>query len=527
MKYLNFDLLIRSVGEIYEGRVLNSPGGQTKPVRFDFASAIELEDYMVSAALPPDISAAKSFGLQLFNTVFTGELHSCLSASMHIAKREASGLRIRLHVGDVPRIAALPWEYLYDPEHDSFLALSIRTPVVRFETFNQPIVPVFVKPPLRVLAMIATPEGYPLLDAGQKAQELQNALSDLRPSESVSLELLDGATATSLYQRLREREYHVFHFIGHSGFNEQAQEEFLVMADARGRANHVSAETLSELLYTQQKINLAVLDCATSARGLIKPFAGMAHRLMEAGVETVIGIQFDISDKAAIAFPRELYTSLASGHPIDEAVSNARVAMLDEASGLEWGALAHYSRSASGRIFELSPAVALRGPEKGMTDETDISVDESPELHINLWIEDEEQVPLNLPAPMSIGKLYQFLIAIEGISRDRQGLSEPFIVPEGLRNAPVSRVIIEVLCPFLDPDGKIGCVRREVFYYAGIGIPKESFALRAAAVGRFNLTARLILNGETVFREVLPIEVAPVLPAIDSKVGERISAVSR
>lgn len=59
---------------------------------------------------------------------------------------------------------ALPWEYLYD-ETRGFLALSVHTPVVRYlpAAHKSSLV---VAPPLRVLVVMAGPEGYPPLAIG-------------------------------------------------------------------------------------------------------------------------------------------------------------------------------------------------------------------------------------------------------------------------------------------------------------------------------------------------------------------------
>lgn len=133
---------------------------------------------------------------------------------------------------------------------------------------------------------------------------------------------------------------------------------------------------------------------------------------------------------------------------------------------------------------------------------------EADSLHVNLWIEDERQGMLPTPATLDAGAHYQFLFAVEPFSREQAQESVPFDEPEVLKRTPKTKVIVEVLCPFLEgADG--GYARREVDYYAGRGFPPEAFALKPEGAGRFNLTARLIFKGETMFREVLGLEVVP------------------
>ena len=68
-------------------------------------------------------------------------------------------------------------------------------------------------------------------------------------------------------------------------------------------------------------------------------------------------------------------------------------------------------------------------------------------------------------------------------------------------------MIIELLCPFLEAADAMGYVRHEVRYRQGIGFPPQKFVLKPNAVGRFYFTARLLVNGETIYREVLTLQV--------------------
>ena len=63
------------------------------------------------------------------------------------------GLRIRLLLTDVPELAGLPWELLYDPADDQFLNLSSQTRVVRYLDVLQREEPLAMEAPLRVLVM--------------------------------------------------------------------------------------------------------------------------------------------------------------------------------------------------------------------------------------------------------------------------------------------------------------------------------------------------------------------------------------
>jgi len=125
--YLNFDLLVDATEGGYRARVLDSPAGQATA---EFSLPFLEKGGRGLEAL--DMEAARDFGGHLFSTVFDDEVSNCLRRSLDEADREGAGLRIRLRLTDVPELAHLPWEYLYDPLLNRFFVLSAETPLVRY-----------------------------------------------------------------------------------------------------------------------------------------------------------------------------------------------------------------------------------------------------------------------------------------------------------------------------------------------------------------------------------------------------------
>ena len=140
--YLDFDLLIERAGPDYRVRVMASPAGETRPISFQVPfSDLEVENFLLRIGRPrrnvrridaPQESAIKDFGARLFEAVFPAELRVKLASSLIRADAGNAGLRIRLRFSDSPELSELPWEYLYDREHNRFLTLSDRTPLVRY-----------------------------------------------------------------------------------------------------------------------------------------------------------------------------------------------------------------------------------------------------------------------------------------------------------------------------------------------------------------------------------------------------------
>ncbi len=136
----------------------------------------------VRAIGSPEMQAAQAFGSQLFATVFTGQVQSALVSSLSLARQQEQGLRIRLRLSNAPDLVDLPWEFLYNPDHHHFLAYSTVTPLVRYLDLPSTVAPLAVKPPLKVLVMIANPReiGYSTLNVEDEWRKVQMALADLQ-----------------------------------------------------------------------------------------------------------------------------------------------------------------------------------------------------------------------------------------------------------------------------------------------------------------------------------------------------------
>jgi len=363
IEYLDFDLLIEHAEEGYTARVLNSPAGQAS-VRFNLPfSELELENFLLRVGRTrrgvrrvgsPEMQAVKSFGGRLFQAVFDDEVRGCLRSSLDEASRQGAGLRVRLRLTEVPDLADLPWEYLYNPALNRFFVLSAETPLVRYLDLPERVRPLVVKPPLRVLVMISCPSGHPALDVEREWAKLRVALGNLRQRGLVGLERLEKATLAALQRRLRRGEYHVFHFIGHGGFDRRGQDGVLLLEDEQRQGRPVSGQELGMLLHDERTLRLTILNACEGGRtSRSDPFAGTAQSLVQQGIPAVIAMQFEITDEAAITLAHEFYGALADGYPVDAALAEARKAVFAQDNDVEWGTPVLYMRSSDGCIFDI------------------------------------------------------------------------------------------------------------------------------------------------------------------------------
>jgi hypothetical protein len=365
IRYQNFDLSIERSGEGYLARVLESPAGEAS-ARFTIPfSQAEVENIFLEVSRSrliesPEAKKIHTFGQELFEAIFQGDVRDQLRASLGEVNKQGAGLRLRLRLASLPELGNLPWEFLYDPSLSRFLALSVDTPIVRYLETQQAIQPLTIQPPLRILTMICSPKDYPRLDVEREWQNLQEAMGDLQTSGLVDMHRLDPPTLTALQKCLRRDQYHIFHFVGHGMFSETHQDGLLLLEDERREGYRLSGRDLGTLLHDHRPLRLAVLNACEGARtSSDDQFAGTAQSLMQQGIPAVIAMQFRITDQAAIVLSREFYGALADGYPVDAALTEARKAIKTQGNDLEWGTPVLYMRSPDGQIFEMGGQPAI------------------------------------------------------------------------------------------------------------------------------------------------------------------------
>ena len=370
IQYLDFDLEIGPWQEQERAYsvAVRSPAGEARQVMgFPFSAdqlryrLASLEGALRHVGSPPRRRPTKEehpvqeFGRTLFDALLAGETRSRFDTSRELARRERKGLRLKLRIA-APELAALPWEFLFDGRRGDFLALSRHTPVVR--SLDLPRAPerLTVQGPLRVLGMVAGPSDLPSLDTERERGLLEESVRDLVAAKRLELAWLEGGTWRDLQRALRpvagRGPWHVFHFIGHGGFDPETQEGLLALATEGGRTHRLSATQLGRLLSDHAELRLALLNACEGARLGGDVFSGTAAALVRAGLSAVLAMQYAISDAAAIELARSFYGAIADGLPVDAAVSDARVAMsLALAGSSEWGTPVLYLRSTDGVLF--------------------------------------------------------------------------------------------------------------------------------------------------------------------------------
>lgn len=350
-QYLTFDLMLEGHAGDYRALVIDSPAGQDKN-QFQVLFPPDQLAALLDRISMNDQSAALELGKGLFDAVYGTKLQSLLNRSLDEAERQSKGLRIRLRLSDAPELINLPWEYMYDQAFQRFYALSTDTPIVRFLDLPDRAGSVVVEPPLKVLVMLSAPNDYPALDVEAEWNRLKTALTPLEENGLLQVERLDQATLAMLQQRLRQKNYHVFHFIGHGAIDDDTKLGGLLFETDSGSGQLVDSRQLSTLLYDEKTLRLVVLNaCQGGQTWANNPFGGVAQGLVQQSIPAVVAMQFPVTDQAAIAFSQGFYSALADFSPIDMAISEARKAMYLAGNAVEWGTPVLYLRAANAQIF--------------------------------------------------------------------------------------------------------------------------------------------------------------------------------
>jgi hypothetical protein len=382
MDYLDFELLI-GAGESgsYSVAVLESPGGESR-AGLDLALAdprfhtcLEALEGVRGAAGRSDATdrqeppaqtlcaAVQEMGQALFAALTREKgLYACYHTSLVQAQEKAKGLRLRLRF-DAPELARLPWEYLYDPEiRRDFLGLSKETPIVRHLQVELPVESLTLEPPLRILGMVGDRSG---LDVAAEQRRMAQAIEHLTARGAIQLVWVAGSTWRDLDDALGRGPWHVFHFIGHGGFDEQTGEG-LVLLEKEGQEgvpHRLAARDLARLLADHPPLKLVVLNSCEGARAsAVSLFSSTGATLVSRGIPAVVSMQYPISDEAALEFSRAFYDSLADGEAVDTAVAEARKSIkMTLEDTVEWGTPVLHMRAPDGVLFRVELSKALFG----------------------------------------------------------------------------------------------------------------------------------------------------------------------
>jgi peptidoglycan hydrolase-like protein with peptidoglycan-binding domain len=311
----------------------------------------------------PPAMDAESLGSTLADALLTGDVGDAYRAATNRATAKGCGIRLTLSLASTPALLSVPWEFLY--QRPRFLASQRRTPLVRLLDTGSLVPPPTIDAKVRMLAIVASPHDLPPLDVEAERRRIEQVVAGMAAAERIELDWLDPATPRALRHALRDGNYHILHYVGHSAFTGQGEGMLYLEQETDGSSIGVDSTLFANLLSDQDRLRLVVLNSCEGARTtLTDPYAGVATTLIQLGVPAVVAMQFEISDDAALLFAEELYTNLIGRQdPIDAAVAEARKAVYTEIDAIEWATPVLFLRDPDVELFRFElPAAPLPPP---------------------------------------------------------------------------------------------------------------------------------------------------------------------
>ncbi|MGB3638848.1 MAG: CHAT domain-containing protein, partial [Rivularia sp. (in: cyanobacteria)] len=254
------------------------------------------------------------------------QINARFHATMADAKAKKDSVRLRL-IFESPQLASIPWEFLYDEGTNTFLGNNTETVLSRY--IDVPLQKRDIKAaslPLKVLLVISTPSNLTKLDVAEEEKLIQEALKKHIETGKIELDVLKTATRRDIQQKLREKPYNVFHFIGHGEFEDNKGN--IILVDEDGRAKYMNDETFANFFLGNSNIGLVILNsCKGATVSSNQAMRGTAPNLVRRGIPAVVAMQYSILDTTAKLFADEFYRTLALGYPVDAAIQTTRNAI--------------------------------------------------------------------------------------------------------------------------------------------------------------------------------------------------------
>jgi len=320
---------------------------------------------------------AKAFGAKLYKAVFASDEGKEILGRLY---EGSDWVRLRVSFPD-GKLAAIPWELLYDPSSDRYLAR--RGSVVRWPQFKHVIEkPREISPDgqIRTLIVAASPNDLEQLELA----EVDRLGKVFERAGVAKPEIIRNATRESLQRCLAEalekgEPFQIVHFACHAKQVAGKPDPYLVLerspemveaedgAPGEQNTDHLIGPTDLAGYLSDHDVRLVFLN-ACASDGILQTSSGhvtprFARSLIATGVPSVITMKTGVEDPFAAELARRFYGALLQGRPIDRALTDARTSVEVQANRTaNFGIPVLYLAPGSGdaRLVEPSRAPARR-----------------------------------------------------------------------------------------------------------------------------------------------------------------------
>lgn len=282
---------------------------------------------------------AKNIGAELFEKLFVGTIEKSFVAAgsmvlhSHDLKLAFVGPRHYLN---------LPLEFLNDGSDYLILRHPMKRVITGIRTRGSSGLSYLLselqdkREKLKIL-LVASNTPSPLDSVDEEVSAIYNHLKTILPANHCTIDYLptEEATYDEITARLRSCRYHMIHYAGHGQYDGRFPERsclyFWEKKGCQGNVKPLPINTLKNTLRLKgHNLRFIYLSCCYGTATSDQPallndnFLGIADGLILAGVPSVLGFRWAISDKGARDLALTFYDSLFSQGDLDTALFDAR-----------------------------------------------------------------------------------------------------------------------------------------------------------------------------------------------------------
>ena len=238
------------------------------------------------------------------------------------------------------KLKGLPWEFLYEPQNEWYLATKTELLLTRYVTTDREpatVAQAGEKEKLRALLIAALPDKEKFAIHRERLNKLRTALSDL-PNLDVP-KPIEAWNAETIYQKLAEQPYHIVHVVGIcKGTPGHPQ---IYLGDG-GDGYEDPGQFVETLTANPKRPRLVILQlCDFADCDATENFERMAPDLIKRRVPAVLALQYaasaDQADADNIGLGKRFYQSLVDGERIGAAVQASRKRLLQDRRDRRFG----------------------------------------------------------------------------------------------------------------------------------------------------------------------------------------------
>jgi hypothetical protein len=299
-------------------------------------------------------STLEVLGRQLWRLILANEVGEALKLKIPKEGKPPIRLSIEFEENADSALKGLPWEFLFEPQNEWFLATKTELLLTRYVSTphdRAKVTQVADRETLQVLLIAALPLSDKFAPHREALWNLRAALKDVKNLEVA--EPIKAWDPNEIADALKAREYHIVHVVGICRGAPGKPEIYL-----GGDGFQAPAQFVKSLTANPTRPRLVILQlCDYEDGDATENFERLAPALIRSQVPAVLALQYAarVNQADHIGLGKQFYQSLVGGKHIGAAVQASRRRLMDE----------HPDRRFGTPVLYLQEDGALRRPGAG------------------------------------------------------------------------------------------------------------------------------------------------------------------